>query len=221
MKSIGHPILAGLTDICADILAYGARMRRAADPGEAFRSEIEELLSIMESRARQAGVSEADLQLAKYALVAYVDELVLAGDWAIKDSWASQPLQLEHFNDLAAGEEFFNKLDSLRRDAARVDVLEVYYLAIALGFKGRYGGLEGLEKLARLCSELETEIHHARSISTELSESWKPPDEFGPIVKNFPTWIVVVACLGVLLLVYVTLAAILSGTTGNVLERIG
>jgi type VI secretion system protein ImpK len=225
MKTIGHPVLAGLPDLCADILSFTLQLRHAEDPGdfEPFRLQVDELFRIFETRARQADITAANTELAKYALVALVDELVLNSSWPLKEEWAGRPLQLEYFNDFAAGEEFYNKLDSLRnpQDPQKLDVLEVYYLCLALGFQGKYGDLQGMEKLKVELEEIGKEIRQARKKGAQdLSPNWKPPDEMPQIVKTFPAWVIAVACGTVLLFVYIVLAWILGSAKDGVVESL-
>ena len=51
------------------------------------------------------------------------------------------------FGDQLAGENFFNRLESLRaRGSAHLQALEVFHMCLLLGFQGRYI-IEGSEKL--------------------------------------------------------------------------
>src|SRR6185436_5696870 len=125
---------ASLPDLCGELLAFAMSLRRAADPGdaEALRQRIDEQFRALESKARQSDVPQEDVQQAKYAIAAFIDEMILTSNWALKDSWADRPLQLTYFNDFSAGEEFYNKIDTLRA-AKKNSVIEVYYLCLALG----------------------------------------------------------------------------------------
>jgi len=68
-----------------------------------------------------------------------LDETVQGSEWENKEPWVSHPLQLERFGRYDAGEEFFVRLEALRsRRDEKAAVLEVYYLCLALGFRGRY-----------------------------------------------------------------------------------
>ena len=56
-----------------------------------------------------------------------------------KRHWLSEPLQIKLFDTFNAGEEFFSNLSELRlRTTNNKDVLEIYYLCLSLGFKGKY-----------------------------------------------------------------------------------
>ncbi len=222
MKTLGSPIALGLPDLAADLLSFALGLRRTKDPGamEPLRFKIDELFLTLDTRARQMDVPQEHVQQAKYALSALLDEIVLNSSWAIREAWSGKPLQLEYFNDFAAGEEFYNKLERLRgsEDPKKVDILEVYYLCLALGFKGKYSDLQGMEKLKVLLDGLSREIARVRTKGDGegLSPRWAPPDALPAMVREFPAWIVAVGCGGALLVVFLLLKALLAASAGSV-----
>lgn len=225
MKTIGCPILVGLPDICADLLSFALRLRKIKDPGEptVFRQTVEELFRSFDESAREARIPEADAALAKYALAASIDELVLNSSWPLKPEWADRPLQLQYFNDLAAGEELYNKLELLRRsqDPKKVDVLEVYYLCLALGFKGKYGDIDGVAALKALSEELSKEITNARAGGgQQLSPKAAERQEAPRLTKRFPLWVLAVGGVTILFILYTILFSVLSGETNLALEAL-
>ena len=219
------PVLAGMPDICADLLNFIQSIRKAADPGEyePFRAKAEGLVSAMEQRAREADVPAPLIELAKFALVGFLDETILQSNWAMRDVWAGNPLQLQYFNEFNAGEEFYTKLESLRNaeDPRKLDVLEVYFHCLALGFKGKYADLKGMEKIKVLADSISKEIKKARSKGVEgLSPGWEPKDQNAGAVKEFPVWIVVVGCAGFLLVLYSILHWYLGGVADGVIKQV-
>ena len=217
--SAAAPVLA---DLCGDLLAFALQLKRSSDPGdaEALRQKIDEQFRALETRARQADVPQEDVQQAKYAIAAFIDEMILTSSWPLKDSWADKPLQLAYFNDFAAGEEFYNKIDTLR-GAKRNAVLEVYYLCLALGFRGKYVDLQGMEKKKVLMDTMLREIRGAAPAAPGpggLSPSWQPPDALPGIVKYFPAWFVAAACALFIILLFILLSTLL-GSSADSLVR--
>jgi len=225
LNTTGTPVIAGLPDICADLLTFIQSIRKAADPGEydPFRSKAEALFVSMEQRAKEADVPGPMIEQAKYALVGFLDETILQSSWALRDVWAGSPLQLQYFNEFSAGEEFYNKLEGLRNsdDPKKLDVLEVYYLCLALGFKGKYADLKGMDKIKVLMEAIAKELRRARTKGIEgLSPSWEPKDQAAGAVKEFPVWMVVVACCAVLLILYFILSSVLGGVADKVIQQV-
>ena len=78
-----------------------------------------------------------DWRLAKYALVSWVDEVLIEAPWAAREWWYNNVLEVDHFESRIANTEFFIR----EKDAAKLtrrDALEVYYLCVVLGFRGFY-----------------------------------------------------------------------------------
>ena len=108
-------------------------------PSDEMRRTVESLLKTFEEKGSRRGYKERQLQDAKFALTAFVDETVLAGGFPLREEWERYPLQLEYFKEALAGNKFFDRLDVLLKEGApEADVIEVYYLCLLLGFKGKY-----------------------------------------------------------------------------------
>lgn len=215
-----------LADLSADLLAFALQLRRSADPGsaETLKSKIDEMFREQEVRARQAGIAQDDVSLAKYAIAAFIDETVLASSWPLKEAWADQPLQLQYFNDFSAGEEFYAKIDTLR-GAKRHAVLEVYYLCLALGFRGKYVDLQGMEKKKVLIDTILRELRGGEGAAAgpaapALSPSWQPPDALPALARTFPAWLVAAGAGFFLLALYFLLSSWLGSTAAGVTEAL-
>ena len=210
-----------LSDLCGDLLAFALQLKRSADPGdaEALRQKVDEQFRALESKARQADVPAEDVTQAKYAVCAFIDEMILTSNWGLKDSWADKPLQLAYFNDFSAGEEFYNKVETLRA-AKKASVLEVYYICLALGFRGKYVDLQGMEKKKVRMDSMLREIRGTAPApgAGGLSGSWQPPDALPGIVKNFPAWFVAAACGLVVILLFILLSTLLGSSAEQVVN---
>ncbi|HET7538605.1 MAG TPA: DotU family type IV/VI secretion system protein [Polyangiaceae bacterium] len=127
--------------VCADILSFAVRLPTASDLPSAsdLRARAIGMLDAMVNEGRTAGVPDVELAEARYALVAFIDEQVLKSTWFGRTEWMSQPLQLINYREYTAGENFFVRLRSHLQSGARPLALEIYYLCLALGFRGAYG----------------------------------------------------------------------------------
>ena len=115
-------------------------------PFETVQGDIQRLLSLSEDCVKRGGVTREDYEQARFAVCAWIDESILASRWEGANSWLRDQLQRVYYNTTDAGEKFFERLNTL--GAHQRDVREVYYLCMALGFKGRYFNDEsGLEQL--------------------------------------------------------------------------
>ena len=115
--------------------------RQAVLDAETFRAQMRQALRVAEQEARSRGASPEDVKQVIFAVVAFLDESVLTSRNPVFVNWPRLPLQAELFGHQLAGEIFFQELQkALNRSDSQetADLLEVYYLCMLLGFKGRY-----------------------------------------------------------------------------------
>lgn len=130
-----------LADVFAPCFLLLARLGSTPVTGDAqdLRRYVRQLLGDVRSSARKRGFSSRAIDEAQFAVVAFIDERVLTSEWEQKEAWRAHSLQFELYDRYDAGEQFFTRLERLHASAGdHVDALEVYYLCLALGFRGRY-----------------------------------------------------------------------------------
>jgi type VI secretion system protein ImpK len=183
-----------LTGLCTDLFLIIIRMREAEDLGDpaALRKLINYYIDLFQKNCATMKLAPSSIDEAKYALIALMDETVLSVPGACRDYWISRPMQLDYFGDNIAGNEFFTKLQNLLlQTEGKKDVLEVFYLCLALGFEGKYKISNPEERLAIL-DDLGRKLRRTRiRVSTELSPHGKRTDS--TILKRrgvflFPLW---------------------------------
>ena len=104
-----------------------------------LRERIEALLEAQILDARAQNFDEHYIQMARFAVVAHIDEVVLASQWQERDDWRASLLQKQLFSSTRGGVMFFEKLQALNPfNPAERDVREVYFYCLAMGFKGQY-----------------------------------------------------------------------------------
>lgn len=214
------PAGAGLADLSGPIFKLALHLQREAGDNDAatLAARFDDALKEFESGATRANVPLANIRLAKYALIAFIDQKVLTSDLALKDAWMEKPLQMTYFDDFNAGEEFYVKLEQVRHsgDPGRFDVCEVYYLALVMGFTGKYGDKRGEEQRRILIDRLAREISDSRqSATTGLSPNWQQPAGSGAGGTKWwlraPAWAPPAAVALVLLLLWLLFSSLLIG----------
>jgi type VI secretion system protein ImpK len=136
----------------------------------------------MRGRAREQGLPQKDADDMAYAIVALIDEVALGRPEPLASYWMSQPMQLHYFHENLAGEGFFARLDEIRKNGRRPDVLRVYYQCLLLGFQGKYSIRGGDLELMRIMDSIKPEIERKIDPVEELSPAAEPPDE--PLVRS-------------------------------------
>jgi type VI secretion system protein ImpK len=79
----------------------------------------------------------SEWELAKYALVSWIDEMLVETPWDGRDWWSNNVLEVELFNTRLCNEQFYVQAQEAS-SLARRDALEVYYVCVMLGFRGLY-----------------------------------------------------------------------------------
>lgn len=141
-----------ISEMFVDIIAYVVYFLKTSSkrqsPYDQVRAQILQLLA--ESQKRSVDVAPEDYDQARFAICAWIDEAVMNSLWNERSAWQREPLQLKFYQTTNAGELFFERLNIL--GAHQNDVREVYYLCLAMGFKGRYGNAEDTFLLDQLKS---------------------------------------------------------------------
>lgn len=114
--------------------------------------------------ARALGYAELDVVDMTYAIVALIDEVALREGGAVRERWMRRPLQLRYFDENRAGEGFFRRLDAVRAEPGRVEVLRVYYICLLFGFEGEYAVRGGELELDAITQQVK------QALASELAE---------------------------------------------------
>jgi type VI secretion system protein ImpK len=217
----GDSGLAGRFAPCLTLILKLRSTREFGDPAT-LRRRIKGFLQRAERDALSTGAAPEAVRSAKFAVVAFLDETILASDWSEKEAWVNTPLQLELYDRYDAGEVFFDRLQTiLDAPERRAEELEVYYLCLALGFKGKYQiheqerRRELLERAARALRD------HADRTTDGLSPQGRPQAPAAGEQRYWvPTWVIGVAALLAALLLYVGLSVYISGSAHEVAHAI-
>lgn len=129
-----------IVDSFMELLAYVAYFQKtvaARQPAfEQVKADIDRLASKADADLQRKSILKEDGDHAKFAIFAWIDEVILGSAWNQKEQWQRQQLQRTHFQTTDAGELFFERLNTL--GPHQNNVREVYYLCLAMGFSGRY-----------------------------------------------------------------------------------
>jgi type VI secretion system protein ImpK len=129
LASLSAPVFESVLKLRASLLL----------PSAELRPSFERMLEEVEQRGATLRYDVAQVQAVKFALAAFIDEMVLSEAFPLREKWEKYPLQLKYFGEHLAGVKFFDRLDELlAQTELDVDVVEVYYLCLLLGFKGKY-----------------------------------------------------------------------------------
>jgi type VI secretion system protein ImpK len=209
--------------VCADTLRLALRLPTAVDlpTAQELRQRAVATLDGITAQGRAVGLPDADLAEARYALVAFIDEQVLKSSWHGRAEWMSQPLQLIYYREYTAGENFFVRLRALLQSGSRPFALEIYYLCMALGFRGAYGVSGDVSAINGLLEAARRELGKHLPGTSKFGPNAGARDLLGADRKSNAVLIaLVVGCLCLVLLVLVGLHFELRSELGEALRAL-
>ncbi len=157
--------------------------RQTIPDSETFRKRTKATLQEVERVAVATGYDVRDVRDTHFAVVAFLDSVILHSKDPVRSEWERRTLQEELFGQTDAGLVFFEKLDQFRsrRDSEQLaDILEVYLLCLLLGFEGRYSGAQRGE-LEGITDSLRMRIEYIRGRDDRLSPSATLPPATAPV----------------------------------------
>lgn len=130
------------------IFLFGVDLIHRAAAGDSVSAEQEHLRarSLFEQAEAELG-ADREWALAKYALAAWIDEMLVDTPWSGQSWWSNNVLEVHFFNTRLCNEQFFVKA----REASalsRKNAQEVFFDCVVLGFRGLYRNSQLAAQLA-------------------------------------------------------------------------
>ena len=222
--------LENLAFVFQELLTVGERLRsnrqQVADAAS-FRAQIWGAVRQAEEDARRRAYPTDDIELAVFAAVAFLDESILNLRLPVFADWPRQPLQEERYGHHVAGEIFFQNLTKLmtRTDSHELaDLLEIYQLALLLGFAGRYS-MGGRGDLRGITIQTGDRIQRIRQTSAWLAPGWQLPAE-APVKTGGDPWVsrmvvILIACVVLVVVLFGVFVVLLNQGSNDITRMAG
>ena len=186
-----NPLVAAANPILGAVPQIRHSLRHPDPAG--LRAHLRAQLEAFERTALAAGVAEDRRFVARYALCALLDDAAAATPWG--RDWIASGLAAEVHGDIAGADKFFALLEPmLAQPGVYRDLLEFFYICLALGFEGKYrGGEGGRLALAQIRTRLYGIIAARRPPAAELSARWRgaeirPPRDWLALIGSTLGW---------------------------------
>lgn len=197
--------------------------QRMADPA-AMRASLAQGIRDFVVAAQRQGIAPERVMAARYVLCTMLDEAAADTPWGSAGVWARHSLLAEFHNEAFGGEKLFQLMAWLATNpAANLDLLELIYAALALGFEGRYRVIDnGAAQLEAVRAKLAQIIRQQRgAYPASLAQHWQGQPA---VQRRALSWLplLLAATLAVLLLgaVYAFFAKSLAERADPVYARI-
>jgi type VI secretion system protein ImpK len=215
-----------LNSCASNLFALIGRVRNQAqhpNPDNLRNSVVSEIRKFEES-ALDADIDKKDIRVARYAICATLDDVILNTPWGGNSSWGMQSMVGTFHKETVGGDRFFDLLNRLQEDASNnLNVLEFIYFCLSLGFEGRLrienGGRDKHLKIRRQLARIIKK--HKGEFLSELSPQFEGEDnQF--IAKSIwkPFWISSSLVLAFLTIIFMTFIFLLSGKTERFIGEI-
>lgn len=142
-----------------------------------LRDNLAQGIRQFEASARAAGIANEKVIAARYILCTVLDETAASTPWGGSGVWGRHSLLVMFHNEAWGGEKVFQLLTRLAQNPGdNVELLELLYTCIALGFEGRYRVVEnGRSELQVLRERLAQLIRRQRGqVEPALAQHWAP-----------------------------------------------
>ncbi|GLS26052.1 type IVB secretion system protein IcmH/DotU [Marinibactrum halimedae] len=193
-----------LINAASTLLGVIAKLRNTMshdNPPDLHRRVSEEIKGL-DLKLKQQNLPHQTVITARYLLCTVVDEIVLNTPWGANSGWSSHSLLSMFHQETFGGEKCFLVLQKLlEAPGSHLDLLELYYLCLSLGFEGKYRvERRGHEQLNVIRDNLyQTIANHRPPPDRDLSPKWQGLGKVKKHMINYiPMW--VIGSVGLLLL---------------------
>lgn len=196
-----NPLLAAAQPLLNEVADLHQAVQE--QPIEQYRQRLVVEIQQFEMACGQIEIDEETLIYARYVLCTVLDEMVNKTPWQGKGEWNRHSLLAQYHGETGGGEKFFALLDHLLTHPAKhIQVLELMFVCLNLGFEGKYH-LEqrGHLQLEKVKDNLYQVIRMQRGEpEQQLSPNWQGiTDTRNPLMRYVPAW--VIAAVSALILV--------------------
>jgi type VI secretion system protein ImpK len=184
-----------------------------------LQKELATEIGNLDSSLKRSSVRHDVALSARYILCAALDEAILNTTWGAESDWNQNTLLQIHHYENSGAERFFSLLDQLSATPQKNhDLLELFYIILCMGFKGRYrDDPAGDTHLEALRERLHQDLCGDRPYDCSLSDPTRAARTVRPNLRHqLPLWIILSVALALTLLVYSGLRAAMDSSTVDI-----
>jgi type IV/VI secretion system ImpK/VasF family protein len=147
-----NPIVSAAAPLL-DAVVRPTQVKNEVDAKKIKRCFIKQIENF-ESQLKDNGFRALTVLMAKHLLCAFIDEMVLLQAWAKSYSWEDESLSWHFAHKKLANEDFFMILErASKQKTFNLDILELGYVCLSLGFQGKYRYLNNGQAILAVFSD--------------------------------------------------------------------
>lgn len=217
-----NPLVSAASKLLGVIIKLRTTMNHANVPD--LHKRLTREIQAFEREAKQLALTPESVLTARYLLCTVVDEMVLTTPWGTASGWSQHSLLSLFHKETFGGEKCFAILQRmLETPASHLELLELFYLCLSLGFQGKYRLVQrGHEQIEQIRDELYRTIEqHRPAMERDLSPRWQGCVERKSRLIHFvPLWVIMSVAVGLLVATYSGYRWWLYETTTPVVDRV-
>ena len=161
-----HNHINPLVSAAAPLISTATALKQLATPPDTLQlyRDLCHEMKAFENKAQGHQYRPHLLLAARYVLCAFIDETILSTQWGNRSEWHSQNLLNTFQREPWGGERFFVILERSCEDpSTHIDLLELMYLCLSLGFEGKYQHIDHPQhKISEIIDDLYEIIQQQR-----------------------------------------------------------
>ncbi|MWL87321.1 MULTISPECIES: type VI secretion system protein TssL, long form [unclassified Cupriavidus] len=188
-----NPLLAAAQPLLRALADLPVELPNASRVGGTLKRMLVDEVRQFQAVCDRANVRREHALAARYSLCTALDEAANGTYWGRQGNWAIQSLLIQCHQEGDGGEKVFQVLGRLvNSPQEHMDVIEVIYQILCLGFQGRYAKrTDGQRELDAIRQRLLNLLTGAReSVPRDLSPHWRgeAAGKLG-LLRTVPVWL--------------------------------
>lgn len=214
-----------LVNAAACLLTTITHLRETTYLGDVnqLSQELIHEIKAFETQAQTQNYRSELILVARYILCATLDESILMSPWGRQSDWGNYKLLSTFHSEEWGGERFFLILERLSTDyALHIDVLELIYLCLNLGFTGKFQLIHnGQIDLHKISENLYQSIRWQRGDLKKELLLEEITTEINPVTVSspLPLWLIGIFILMIVLTLYVAFNFMLGSNTNSLYQQ--
>jgi type VI secretion system protein ImpK len=203
-----HSGLNPMVKAASTLLTLVIKLRTTAEYSNApqLHQRITREMQQFDQEVRSQGIPQESVLAARYLLCTVLDETVMNTPWGTQSGWSQRSLLSIFHKETFGGEKCFLILQRLQETSSRnLDVLELFYLCLSLGFEGKFRlAPNGHAQLETIRDNLYQTIQNHRGYGeNDLSPRWEGKGRKATGLMHYvPLWVFAACSMALLVMAY-------------------
>lgn len=217
---VHHPKsgLNPLTDAAAYLFSLAGKLKqlKTYQHLSKLHKELIAEINTFQERAKEHGYGSEYILVSRYALCATLDEIISHTSWGAQGQWDSYNLLTAINQEQTQADRFFIILERIVKDPTLyIDVMELMYICLSLGYKGQYRTTEfSSNQLEQIINSL---YKHIRAFRGDFNKTLSPfpIKPVSPLmtassnIKKMPMWLIILLTSTLILVIFVGFGSLL------------